>query len=88
MARRPSKHLRPARPLSAGLAADASAPAGWVVRRVSGAGALKEYRCPGCQRPIAAGTPHLVAWRSADGAAERRHWHHPCWLRFGPEGGR
>lgn len=87
--RRPSKHLRTPRPLSAGFAADLAAPAGWVVRRVSGAGATKEYRCPGCNRVISPGTAHLVAWRAerslaGGGPEDRRHWHNSCWQRLGP----
>jgi len=65
----------------------------WIVRRVSGAGTLKTYRCPGCDQEVRPGTPHVVAW-PADGAiggfgdvTERRHWHTPCWAarsRRGP----
>ena len=63
MARRPSKHLRPARPLSSGHATTASKRDGeWVVRSVPGAATEKTYRCPGCQQLIGPGTPHLVAW--------------------------
>lgn len=57
----------------------------WTVQPVTSAQALKEYVCPGCERPITAGTAHLVAWR-ADGVlgdaadlAARRHWHTHCW---------
>lgn len=50
----------------------------WVARPVSGAAAVRTYRCPGCDHEIAAGTPHVVAW--PDGNVEqRRHWHTPCW---------
>jgi len=59
--------------------------AAWNVQPVSAAQAVKPYTCPGCQRPILAGTAHLVAWR-ADGVlgdeadlAARRHWHTACW---------
>ncbi|ROR72080.1 hypothetical protein [Bogoriella caseilytica] len=57
------------------------------VRQVRGSD--KTYRCPGCDQMIAAGTPHVVAWPAehllgAEAAlAERRHWHSPCWNRFG-----
>ena len=59
----------------------------FVVRRVSGAGTTKTYRCPGCDQEVRPGTPHVVAW-PADGAlggfgdvnvTDRRHWHTPCW---------
>jgi hypothetical protein len=55
----------------------------WTVQRV--AGSAKSYRCPGCQQPVAAGTPHVVAWRDDDllgaetAVADRRHWHTACW---------
>ncbi|MFN2641207.1 MAG: hypothetical protein ABR548_04830 [Actinomycetota bacterium] len=44
--------------------------------------AQKEYRCPGCNQEIRPGTVHVVAWRDED-AADRRHWHTPCWRRSG-----
>jgi len=57
----------------------------WTVQPVSAAQAVKSYACPGCGRPVEAGTAHLVAWR-ADGVlgdqadlADRRHWHTACW---------
>ncbi|MDO5286198.1 MAG: hypothetical protein Q4G45_05180 [Actinomycetia bacterium] len=88
MARRPSKHLRPPRPLGAGYARAAEkADGSWVVRSVPGARALKTYTCPGCQNPIGVGVPHIVAWPSQvqwwaqSGVAERRHWHQGCWER-------
>jgi len=57
----------------------------WFVRRVSGAGSEKSYRCPGCQQEVAPSTPHVVAW-PADGMGglqDRRHWHTPCWAARG-----
>lgn len=60
----------------------------WVVRRISGAGATKTYRCPGCDQEIRPGVPHVVAWpadRSA-GEDDRRHWHTPCWNARGRRG--
>ncbi|MGO4955836.1 hypothetical protein ACTQ49_00945 [Luteococcus sp. Sow4_B9] len=90
MAKRPSKHLRPARPLGAGHATSATKADGrWVVRSVPGDRAVKTYTCPGCQRAITPGTPHVVAWpaaptgfnQAASPAAERRHWHSGCWAR-------
>ena len=56
------------------------APPGWEVRLIQPASAVKEYRCPGCNQEIRAGTKHVVVWR--EGAEEmRRHWHLPCWGR-------
>ncbi len=88
MARRPSKHLRPARPLGSGHASAAiKADGRWIVRSISGAAAVKDYRCPGCHQLIPPGTPHLVAWPdqpgllSSSGLEERRHWHTGCWQR-------
>lgn len=90
VAKRPSKHLRPARPLSAGHATSAMKADGrWIVRSVPGASATKTYTCPGCQRPIPPGTAHTVAWPSAptgfgsglSPVDERRHWHTGCWNR-------
>lgn len=88
MAKRPSKHLRPVRPLSAGHASGAAKRDGaWIVRSVTGAAILKTYTCPGCLRPINPGTPHVVAWpsepewASQSAVAERRHWHSSCWQR-------
>jgi len=60
-----------------------SAPDGdWVTRLVPGSASTKTYRCPGCDQEISPGTAHLVAWpaHSRD-AADRRHWHNPCWQR-------
>ncbi|MDI2128221.1 ATP/GTP-binding protein [Yinghuangia seranimata] len=57
----------------------------WIVRPVSGAAAVKTYRCPGCDHEIPAGVPHVVAWR-ADGVGsveDRRHWHRACWNNRG-----
>ncbi len=53
----------------------------WQVRQVSGSSATRDYRCPGCDQIVAAGTPHVVAWPAGeDGSVdERRHWHTPCW---------
>lgn len=88
MAKRPSKHLRPARPLSSSHASAVVKSDGrWLVRSVAGAAATKEYRCPGCNQVITPGVPHLVSWpdvpalHSARGLDERRHWHTSCWQR-------
>lgn len=86
--RRPSKHLRPARPLGSGHAGSADKRDGrWIVRTVAGAAATKDYRCPGCQQLVAPGTPHVVVWPADPGWAadsgieQRRHWHTSCWTR-------
>ncbi|WP_375400147.1 hypothetical protein [uncultured Amnibacterium sp.] len=57
----------------------------WTVQPIPAAGAVKVYRCPGCERDIPAGVAHVVVWR-ADGVlgdaadvAARRHWHLACW---------
>jgi hypothetical protein len=88
MARRISKHNRPARPLSAGHSTTETKLDGrWVVRSVPGAAATKTYRCPGCQQPIGPGVPHVVAWPenpgllAASAVEDRRHWHTGCWRR-------
>ena len=88
MARRPSKHTRPARPLSSGHAtAEIKSDGRWIVRNIPGAAAAKVYRCPGCNQLIQPATPHLVAWPdqpgllSESGVDERRHWHTSCWQR-------
>jgi hypothetical protein len=85
---KPSKHTRPARPLSSGHATAATKADGrWIVRGVTGAAAIKVYRCPGCQQPIPTGTPHVVVWPDVPSllaespVAERRHWHNGCWQR-------
>jgi hypothetical protein len=88
MARRPSKHTRPARPLGSGHGTSAVKSDGrWIVRSVAGAAAVKSYRCPGCSQLIVPGTPHVVVWPavpsllSDSGVEERRHWHTACWQR-------
>ena len=59
MARRQSKHLRPARPLSAGHATSVIKSDGrWIVRSVPGSAATKAYRCPGCNAEILPPRPH------------------------------
>jgi len=54
----------------------------YVVHTMTGARAVKVYRCPGCDHEIRSGTAHLVVWRvdSREAAGDdRRHWHTPCW---------
>lgn len=89
MAKRPSKHLRPARPLSSGHAyAETKSDGRWAVRSVAGDRALKPYTCPGCLQTIPVGMPHVVAWPSESTGlvwespvSMRRHWHSGCWRR-------
>lgn len=50
------------------------------VRRVQPYQAAKEYTCPGCHSPIAAGTGHVVVVPVAH-PDDRRHWHPSCWSR-------
>jgi len=86
--RRRSKHLRSARPLGSGHASSAAKADGrWIVRTVSGANAVKDYRCPGCDQLVRPGTPHVVVWPAepvlghSGGVEDRRHWHNSCWSR-------
>lgn len=88
MARRPSKHLRPPRPLSDAFAtSDTKADGRWVVQGMTASRAVKSYLCPGCNRAIAPGEPHVVTWPavpvigSSSGVEDRRHWHRACWNR-------
>ncbi|GAA5083495.1 hypothetical protein HNP84_007756 [Thermocatellispora tengchongensis] len=54
----------------------------WRVRTLSGAGAARPYRCPGCDQVIRPGLPHIVSWPNwAGGEQERRHWHTACWRK-------
>ena len=88
MARRPSKHLRPARPLSTSLSrAETKRDGTWVVQSVVGGRSEKEYTCPSCHRVIPAGAAHVVAWPrtphvgASSAVEDRRHWHTACWTR-------
>ena len=88
MARRPSKHLRPARPLSTGHATSAVKTDGrWIVRSVSGAAAEKAYRCPGCQQLIPPGYAASGGLARSTGAAvglgpgRAATLAHRCWDR-------
>ena len=62
----------------------------WVVRSITGAAAVKTYRCPGCDQLIATGLPHVVAWQedSFYGVEDRRHWHTACWRARSRRSGR
>jgi hypothetical protein len=53
----------------------------WLVRHITVAGAVKTYRCPGCDHEIGPGVPHVVAWPADErgDTADRRHWHRGCW---------
>ena len=48
---------------------------GYEIRHVGG---QKEYRCPGCDHVVRAGSWHLVVVPQDDVDA-RRHWHTECW---------
>jgi hypothetical protein len=50
----------------------------YMVRRITGSGSTKPYRCPGCDQLIPMATPHTVAWIEHD-VESRRHWHTACW---------
>ncbi len=52
------------------------------VRRIQPYAAEKDYRCPGCNQEIFAGTGHLVVVPLSS-PGERRHWHQSCWGRRG-----
>ncbi|MEE9965518.1 MAG: hypothetical protein K4304_10570 [Propionicimonas sp.] len=89
MAKRPSKHLRPPRPLSVGAFARAETKRDgeWMVQAMSADAATKTYRCPGCNRVFGPGIAHVVVWPrvapigSSAAVDERRHWHSACWSR-------
>lgn len=53
----------------------------WLVRNITVTGAVKTYRCPGCDHEIGAGVAHVVAWPADERGdlADRRHWHTACW---------
>ncbi len=79
--RRRADLARPGRPVTAlGERRETWRGEEYAVRGVTAAGAVKEYRCPGCDQVIRVGQAHLVAWREHDHeAGDRRHWHAPCW---------
>ncbi len=52
----------------------------YTVRNLTGSGATKPYRCPGCDHMIPLATPHIVAWLEDDEEG-RRHWHSTCWAK-------
>ena len=53
----------------------------WLVRNITVAGAVKTYRCPGCDHEISPGVAHVVAWPADERGdlTDRRHWHTSCW---------
>ncbi len=88
MAKRPSKHLRPPRPLATTHAEVAVKSDGrWMVQSMPANRAGKTYLCPGCQQTVPQGVGHLVVWPvepslgSTSPVEERRHWHTACWNR-------
>lgn len=88
MAKRPSKHLRPPRPLASTHAATVvKADGRWLVQTLAAGRSVKSYLCPGCQQAVPTGTPHVVVWPvqpsigSSSPVDERRHWHQSCWNR-------
>lgn len=89
MPKRPSKHLRPARPLHSGSFAVlvAKADGEWMMQSMPADLATKTYSCPGCGLTVPVGTAHVVVWPreasigSTSAVAERRHWHTACWQR-------
>ena len=70
-------------PLGAGMVTrrESGADGEWNVRHVPGGSSVKDYRCPGCDQLVPAGTGHVVAWPAEGfgGVEDRRHWHLPCW---------
>lgn len=89
MAKRESKHLRAARPLSSGSFAKLvrKDDGEWMVQSMPADSAAKTYSCPGCGLTVAVRTAHVVVWPREPGlgassaVAERRHWHTSCWQR-------
>jgi hypothetical protein len=80
--RRRREAVEPARPEAYGRVESTEEWVGreYAVRAVTGSGATKAYRCPGCDQEIRPATPHLVAWPAGDpDAGHRRHWHTACW---------
>mgnify|MGYP006267738353 CR=1 FL=1 len=56
----------------------------WVVQKITGQQATKEYRCPGCDQVIGIGLAHTVTWPFTgrdDDVSGRRHWHNMCWQK-------
>ena len=53
----------------------------WSVRQIPVEGAIRTYRCPGCDHEIPPGVAHIVAWPADERGdiTDRRHWHAACW---------
>ncbi|MEH6621387.1 ATP/GTP-binding protein [Dietzia maris] len=80
----PQRHGLGGSALETGPAGD---PDSYHVRRIPGARAGKDYRCPGCDHLVTSGTAHVVAWPDRPGGdEERRHWHTGCWSGRGRRG--
>ncbi|WP_291080616.1 ATP/GTP-binding protein [Dietzia sp. UBA5065] len=70
--------------LEAGPSGD---PDRYHVRRIPASRSAKDYRCPGCDHVVPAGTGHVAAWPDRPGGEdERRHWHNGCWSGRGSRG--
>jgi hypothetical protein len=77
--RKPRPTGPPPRPVRESQSYEAGPDGDWNVRRLSGSGSGRTYRCPGCEQELPATVPHVVAWRVDGDAADRRHWHTACW---------
>lgn len=42
----------------------------------------KRWICPFCNVSFGPGVSHVVAWESATGTHQRRHFHNECWKKF------
>jgi hypothetical protein len=65
-----------------------SADGAWLVRHITVDGAIKTYRCPGCDQEIGPHVAHIVAWPADERGdlTDRRHWHTGCWQARGRRG--
>ena len=81
----PKKRVKPEEPreiniASTGESTEEHSDGVYIVRRLTGSGSTKPYRCPGCDQLIPLATPHVVAWLEYDEEG-RRHWHTACWAK-------
>jgi hypothetical protein len=81
----PKKRQKPEEPreiniASTGESVEEHSDGVYIVRRLTGSGSTKPYRCPGCDQMIPLATPHVVAWKDYDEDG-RRHWHTACWAK-------
>ena len=81
----PKKRVKPEEPReinikSTGETTEEHSDGVYIVRRLTGSGSTKPYRCPGCDQLIPLATPHVVAWLEYDEEG-RRHWHTACWAK-------